>query len=314
MNRRPIIIDCDPGYDDIQAIILAKQCENVRVVAITAVSGNVALKYTEKNALAITEYLGFDVPVASGAERPLFREPLFAEEHHGEEGLLGLNLPEPSKKIVEKKAWDFIYDIAVELKGELEIVAVGPLTNIAIALMKYPELKDLVKNIYIMGGAILSGNSRFSTEFNIHVDPEAAKRVFESGIPFYLCPLDLTRQSYITDEEIVKVDEMGNKETKFFSDITKLSMRTFTGNLPQRKDGIVGSNMHDPCTLLFADDNSIFEFEECYINVETFGKNAGKTVTDCYSDKQAEVKNGYLVKSVDRKAFVEKVYSLLSKY
>lgn len=309
MEKIPVIIDSDPGTDDVAALLLAYKSERFDVKAITAVAGNVELKDTADNALRLASYIGWDVAVAKGADKPLLCPLQTAEDIHGKGGMRGLTLPDPCRGFDSRPAWDLIYDVAKECGGRLEIIAIGPLTNIATALMKYPELKSLIKRIVIMGGAILAGNTTPAAEFNIYVDPEAAKRVFESGVPVYMCPLDVTHQSYITKEEIAGIAKLGTKEAEFFAEITGRDadrMSFYSGGR--------GVPLHDPCAVLFAEDESYFEYEECFIGVETSGDFArGKTVTDCYSDKQLE-NNAFLVKSVDRDAFISRIFELMRRY
>lgn len=309
MNKIPVIIDCDPGFDDIAALILAKNIEHFDVKAVTTVAGNVELRHTTENALRLLSFLGWDIPVAKGASQPLVRKLETAEDVHGKSGMCGLELPETDKKPVPEPAWDIIYETAKANRGKLDIVAIGPLTNIAVALAKYPELAGWIRRIVIMGGAILAGNTTPAAEFNIYVDPEAAKRVFTSGIPFYLCPLDVTHEGYITGDELDEIGRLGSKEAEFFADLVRRGMHV--GKLYTSGRGVP---LHDPLALLFAADDGYFTFEECFIGVETRGSiTRGKTVTDCYSDSQLE-SNGFLVQTVDRAAFMAHIKKLLFRY
>ena len=314
MKKIPVIIDCDPGWDDTQALLLAGASDRLDVRAVTAVAGNVGLELTTRNALLVTGYMDWDVAVAAGADRPLTGERKNAEAAHGSDGLLGLQLPETDKELYPEKAWDVIYNTAVECEGLLEIIAVGPLTNIAVAFMKYPELSKLIKRIVIMGGGILSGNATFAAEFNIYADPEAAKRVFDNGVPVYVCPLDLTRQAYMTPEDVSGIDVFGSRQAKLFADVARLSMREISG-AQDSEEPSKRSTMHDSCALLFAEDDSYFVYEECHINVETRASlSRGKTITDCYSDKQIEPKNAFLVQKIDRGKMLERIYELIGSF
>jgi len=309
MNKIPVIIDCDPGVDDIAALILAKQIEVFDVKAVTTVAGNVKLKRTTKNALRLLTFLDWDIPVGKGAKKPLTCSLVTAEDVHGNDGTSGLSLPKTGKKPDSENAWDLIYRIAYENQGKLDIIAVGPLTNIAIALTKYPVLAGWINRIVIMGGAFLAGNTTPAAEFNIFVDPEAAKRVFTSGVPFYLCPLDVTHEAYITMDELDDISRLGSKEALYFADI----IRPYLAIVSMQSWGR-GAPMHDPLALLFAADNSYFTYEECFIGVETRGLlTRGRTVTDCYSDKQLD-KVGFLVQTVDRKTFIRHIKDLMSRY
>lgn len=309
MRKTPIIIDCDPGTDDIAALLLARNIERFDVKAVTTVAGNVALHHTTRNALQLLSFMGWDIPVARGADRPLVQPLVTAEDIHGKGGMLGLTLPETDKQADEKPAWDMLYEIAHANQGELEVIAMGPLTNIALALIKYPELKDWIRRIVIMGGAFLAGNITPAAEFNIYVDPDAAKRVFASGIPFHLCPLDVTHQGFITEQELDRIEGFGSDEARFFANIVRRGLAV--GRLYTEGRGVA---LHDPLALLYAADDSYYTCEVCFIGVETRGSiTRGKTVTDCYSDSQLE-NNGFLVQTVERNSFVEHIYALLRPY
>jgi len=310
MRKIPVVVDCDPGVDDIAALLLARQIEHFDVKAVTTVAGNVKLEHTTKNALELLSFMGWDIPVCKGADRPLTRALVSAEEIHGVGGMGGLTLPSTQKTPEAEPAWDIIHRLAKENPGTLEIIAVGPLTNIAIALAKYPELPGLISRIVIMGGAFLTGNTTAAAEFNIYVDPEAARRVFVSGIPFYLCPLDLTHQGYISEEELGEIGGYGSPQAKFFRDV----MMSGYYRAAEADTGGKGVALHDPMALLFAADASHFTYEECFIGVETQGLlTRGRTVTDCYSDKQLD-NNGFLVQTVKREAFIQHIKTLMKKY
>ncbi|MCL2580661.1 MAG: nucleoside hydrolase [Oscillospiraceae bacterium] len=307
-KKTPIIIDCDPGIDDIAALLLARQIPHFDVKAITTVAGNVPLAFTTQNALQLLSFMDWDVPLARGAEGPLSRPLETAEDVHGKGGMCGLTLPAANRRPVDLPAWDLIYQIAKREGGKLEIVAVGPLTNIAVALAKYPDLTKLINRITIMGGAFLAGNTTPAAEFNIYVDPEAAKRIFTSGIPFYLCPLDVTHCGYITEEELREIGGFGSKESEFFRDILLkgMAMSIYSGGK--------GVPLHDPLALLFAADPSCFTFTGCFVGVETQGPvTRGKTVTDVYSDKKLD-KNGFYVQTVNRDTFIGHIKNLMSRY
>ena len=310
MDKIPVVIDCDPGVDDIAALLLARQCEGLDVKAVTTVAGNVPLEHTTKNALELLSFLSWDIPVGRGAERPLTQRLETAEEFHGAGGMGGLTLPSTTKTPEPEPAWDLIHRLAKEHPGELEIIAVGPLTNIAIALAKYPELPGLISRIVVMGGAFLSGNTTPAAEFNIYVDPQAARRVFTSGVPFYLCPLDLTHQGYITKEELDEIGGFGSAQAKFFRDVLMFGYYEMAAAYTGGK----GVPLHDPVALLFAAEPGLFTWEECFIGVETQAQlTRGRTVTDCYSDKQLD-NNGFLVQTVNRQGFIEHIKALMKKY
>jgi inosine-uridine nucleoside N-ribohydrolase len=306
MNRTPIILDCDTGVDDAIAIMLAAQVPKFNLRAVTTVAGNVELDKTTANSLRILELIDCDVPVYAGAERPLFCEPVTAGHVHGEDGLGGVELPLNRSVQSATPAWDLIYQEACHWRGELELIAVGPLTNLGLAFLKYQDLHKLIKRIVVMGGSATSGNVTPAAEFNMYVDPEAAEIVFTSGVPVYMCGLDVTLESYYSIEEIEKISEIGSKPARFFQEVLLTILPVY------REFGLPGVCLHDPMTVLFAEDNSIFETHHVGIHIETKGElTRGKTVTDLYSDKKME-KNAYIVTDVDRKLFLARIYELMA--
>ena len=305
-KKIPVIIDCDPGCDDTAALLLAFRCPELDIRGITTVSGNVSLDKTTRNALRVCEAIGAEAPVSAGAEKPLFREPVYAPHVHGEDGLLGIPLPEPKGSVTGKHAWDAIYEEAVAQGGELQIIAVGPLTNLAIALAKYNGLGKLIRRIVIMGGAAVGGNVTPCAEFNIYVDPEAADMVFRSGIPLCVCGLDVTLKAYLTAEEIREIAALGTPQAKLFAAVTSQNCeKVFCPG---------GAPLHDPAAVLFAAGGGCFSAQDCWMGVETAGTiTRGKTVTDCFSDAQKE-KNVTLVLDVDRERFAARVKELMARY
>ena len=200
MNKRSVIIDCDPGIDDAMALLAAFRAPELDIKAITPVAGNVPLVHTAPNALKILALGGReDIPVYPGADRPLTGQAREASEVHGADGLMGWPMPEPRSVLRDEKAWDVIWREAKALGGELELIATGPLTNLAIALAKYPDLPKYIKKLTVMGGGACFGNATPAAEFNIYADPEAAEMVFRSGMPTALCGLDVCHRAHLTE-------------------------------------------------------------------------------------------------------------------
>src|SRR5271165_6432610 len=198
-----IIIDTDPGVDDALAILLALRSPEFKVEAITPVAGNVPLEFTLANALRLVEIAGrTDVPVAAGASHPLVRRLITADYVHGNNGLGGVEFPLPRIKPVSETAAEIIRRIVRSSPGEISIVAVGPLTNVATALRADPDLAPMIRSIVLMGGSLSGGNITPAAEFNFYVDPEAARIVFDAGVPLTMVGLDVTRQVLLTDEHI----------------------------------------------------------------------------------------------------------------
>lgn len=308
MDRFPVIIDCDTGIDDAAALILACRSGKLDIRCITTVAGNVELPKTTANTLKVLNLLGEDIPVYVGAQKPLCCELHTAAEVHGADGLRGIVLPDSPRKPLELPAWDAIYNEAVRLNGKLQIIAVGPLTNLAIAFAKYPKLPELIERIVIMGGSAIYGNTTPCGEFNIVVDPEAAETVFKSGVPVYLCGLDVTHCSTLSGAEIEKISAMGSPVQKFFADVCRFSL-----NWSLEHYGQDGAHLHDPCAVMFALDSSYFTYKHCWVGVETAGSiTRGKTVTDLYSDAKHEP-NAYFVTGIDRDEFARRVTEIISK-
>ena len=274
MKKTPIIFDCDTGTDDAIALMSALYSEELDIRAITTVAGNVALEHTSRNTLNLVDYLGFDIKVAKGEEKPLERKLQIAT-CHGDNGLGGIILPASTRDFYEKNAVDTIYEEALKLNGELHIVAVGPLTNIAKALIKYPDLKDMVKYITIMGGAIKGGNVTQVAEFNIFVDPEAARIVFESGIPMTMVGLDVTERTAIQEEEMEDYRNINSKAGKLTYEILQYM------NMRNKKWNQEGAIMHDGLALGTVIHPEFITTKGYYVNVETKGEfTCGHTFCD----------------------------------
>ena len=309
MERIPVWIDCDTGVDDAAALLVAHRLPQLRIVGISAVAGNVELHHTFENARRVCRLMGADYPVYRGAEGPLLRPLTTAPYVHGENGLGGVELP-PSPLMEETlPAWDALYAAARAEGGHLQVIAIGPLTNLAIALSKHPDLKDLVERIAIMGGAAQGGNATPCAEFNIFVDPHAAQMVFQSGIPIVMCGLDVTMEAYLSPKEVEELGRAGTPVCRFFQQSTRLAM-AFSERVS--KPGLC---LHDVCPVLYLTHPQLFSGEEAGVYVETRGSiTTGKTVTDLWSDKQFPQHNAFVVLGVDRSRFVEIVRSILLSY
>ena len=309
MNKLPMLLDCDTGVDDAVAILFTKYLNNLELVAVTTVAGNVEVEHTTRNTLQVLELAGMEhVPVFAGAGKPLLGETVTAHHVHGMNGLNDIELPKPKRAPEEMKAWDAIYEYAKKYKGELVLVAVGPLTNLALAIAKYKELPGLLKRIVIMGGAAVGGNVNPAAEFNVYADPEAADMVFTCGAPVYMCGLDVTMRAYFTAEELDEIASLGSKQAVFARDVMQGILQFY------RTYKLGGVAFHDPVTVLYADDDSYFQTDHAGVRVETKGRlTRGKTVCDLYSDKQME-HNAFVVTRVDRDIFKKRVLEIMAKY
>lgn len=272
--KRHIILDCDPGVDDAFAIMLANSHDGFDLRAVTAVSGNVGIEHTSRNALAICSMLNMNVRVGIGAAKPLIIEPSFAGHMHGDNGLGGIILPEPDRGFDSMKAWDLMYDEAVKLKGDLEIVAVGPLTNVAIAILKYRGLKDLVKGITIMGGSVTAGNHSQYGEFNTWADPHAAEIVLQSGIPITMFGLNATTQCALPFDELKRLGQTESTVSKLINGIYDYVKTT-------RRGAGERITLHDAIAVGYLIDERIADTRSASVSCETVGQHTyGMTVAD----------------------------------
>ena len=202
MNKIPVIIDCDPGIDDALAIIMAAASERHVIKAITATHGNVGLEGTSKNAIHLASLLDIDCVVAKGAQCPIIVPLKNAADIHGANGMGGFEFPPTDRTFSDKAAWDIMYEQAKQEKGELCLVVLGPMTNVAIALLKYPDLKNYIKRIYMMGGSRSWGNHSQNAEFNIWGDPHACEIVLHSGVPITMADLIFGNEHFLTGEQV----------------------------------------------------------------------------------------------------------------
>jgi pyrimidine-specific ribonucleoside hydrolase len=280
-----VIIDTDPGVDDAFALLLAMRSPELKIEAITPVAGNVPLELTLPNALRMVEIAGrTDIPVAAGARTPLVRRLVTAAYAHGENGLGGAVFPEPKTKPVSEPAAELIRQIIRKYPGEVTLITLGPLTNIAAALSSDSELAAKVKRLVMMGGSLSGGNITPAAEFNIYVDPEAARMVFQSGIPITMVGLDVTRKTALTDDHVRTLSAGTSAVSQAAA---KIARNAIDHN---RSQGfLIGPNMHDSLALTAFLDPSILKFDDYYVDVETNGElTAGQTLG--YSPNQGDLR------------------------
>ena len=216
-DKRKVVIDCDPGIDDCFALMMC--IKHLDVQGIVAVGGNTGLKYTERNARYMTELTGRpDIPVYAGYDMPMINKPVRATEVHGSGGLGTVSIEEPKKQLEKQHGVDYLVDTFMN-HDDITLITLGPLTNVAQALLKEPELKKRIPEILCMGGSALAGNATSAAEFNIYVDPEAAKIVFESGIPIRMVGLNVTRQNGMTPEDVELLKNIHNPVADFAAQI-----------------------------------------------------------------------------------------------
>ncbi|MDO4940946.1 MAG: nucleoside hydrolase [Erysipelotrichaceae bacterium] len=307
MNK--VWFDTDIGVDDAVALLCAYKLEDIEIVGISAVAGNAYVDDVFNNARNVTYLANKDVKVYKGASKPLLKDNRTAPIVHGKNGLGDVIIPTSPAPIEEKDAIDAIYEKAKELNGELKVVAVGPLTNIALVLRKYPDFKDYCKEIYIMGGTAVGGNATPCSEFNIYADPQAAYEVFESGIFVHMFGLDVTLKANIHTDEIAEIGTYGNKASDLFRDSLKLVVELY------KTLNVDGTCIHDACPIFYLVHPEIFKGEQCGIFVEPEGKyTTGQTVCDLYSNTKYEDRHCKLYTYVDRDAFVNYIKECYKQY
>lgn len=309
MDKRKIILDCDPGHDDAIALLLAGAHPKIDLVAVTTVAGNAEVEKTTKNALKVCELAGLhEVPVARGAGKPLIREMNTAAEIHGDSGLDGPSLPEPTKPVVQEHAVDLMIRELMQSEGEITLVPVGPLTNIALAMVKEPKIIPKIQEIVLMGGAMF-GNWTPAAEFNIYVDAEAAKIVFESGVPITMAGLELTHQAITTERILQEMKAIGNPVSDFVTELIQFFEGTY-----KEVFGFEGAPIHDACAVAYCIDENVFTRKKYRVDIETKGEfTYGMTVIDKLSVTGREP-NVYVAEKLNSERFWNLLLSTLRMY
>ncbi|MBK5924243.1 nucleoside hydrolase [Rhodovulum sulfidophilum] len=277
---RKIIIDTDPGQDDAVAILLALASpDEIEVLGLTAVAGNVPLALTQKNARMVCELAGRrDIRIFAGCDRPLAGQLVTAEHVHGRTGLDGPTLPEPTMPLQEAHAVAFLIEtLRAAPEGEITLCPLGPLTNIATALREAPEIAPRIREIVLMGGAYFEvGNITPAAEFNIFVDPEAAAIVFGSGIPITVMPLDVTHKALVTAPRNAAFRALGTPVGRAVA-----AMTDFFERYDREKYGSEGAPLHDPCVTAYLIRPELFRGRHVNVEIETEGRfTRGMTVAD----------------------------------
>lgn len=307
MTPRSIIIDADPGHDDAVALLLALASPELDTLGITTVAGNVPLSLTSRNALSVVELAGRDdVPVFAGADKPLVRAPVSAEHVHGQSGLGGVSLPEPSRPLADENAVDFIIRTLREKPaGSVTLCALGPLTNLALALMQSPKIAARLREIVLMGGAgCAGGNVTPCAEFNIYADPHAAQVVFRCGAPIVMLPLDVTHQVVSTRQRIAAIDRLGNRAGRTVAQLLSFAASTGVENY-----GGDGAPLHDPCVVAYLLRPELFGGRHLNVEIETGSAlTMGMTVADWWG-VSGRAANATFMHSVDAPGF----YALLGE-
>lgn len=313
-KRIPVIIDCDPGHDDAMAILWALAAPELEVLAVTTVAGNQTIEKVTNNAIKVLTKAGrSDIPVAMGARQPLIRRLVVGGEVvHGSSGLEGPTLPECGFAPSKLSALELLVKTLEESEEKITLVPIGPLTNIAALFITRPDLKEKVERLSIMGGGAYMGNWTPAAEYNIWADPEAAKVVFNSGLPIIMAGLDVTHKAYITREENEVLRAQGNEISVFAAELID-----YFSKYHYEVEGFPGCTMHDPTAIAALIYPDMFTSITCNVDVEVSGElTTGMTVVDTigYKEKifgEKVDKNTTVLFNVDRPRYVEAFFAAM---
>jgi pyrimidine-specific ribonucleoside hydrolase len=296
----PILIDCDPGHDDAIALLLALASPEVELLGITTVAGNQTLDKTTANALKILEFVGrTEIPVAAGAARPLVREPYVAAYVHGETGMDGPDLPRPTTSPVAQHAVDFLAGQLLGSERPVTLVPTGPLTNIGLLLARYPEVTERIERIVLMGGAIAEGNVTPAAEFNIWADPEAAARVFTSGLDVTMIGLDVTHKALFRPADSERLQATG-RVGKLVSELF-----AFYQQFHSEQYGWDGSPVHDAVAVAHVVRPGLVQTADRGVVVDCGGElSRGRTYVDLWRRAGWEP-NAHVGVDIDAQGFVD---------
>jgi purine nucleosidase len=313
MSRQRVIIDCDPGQDDAVALFLAMASpEDIEILGITAVAGNVPLELTQRNARLMCDIAGHsEIPVFAGCDRPMVRELLTAEKVHGKTGIDGVDIVAPKTPLQEQHAVDFIVETLRAAEDEsVTLVPTGPLTNIGTVIDRAPDVLPKIRQLVIMGGAMREGgNYSPSAEFNILVDPHAAAIVFDCGRPITSMGLDVTHQVLSTRARVERIRQLGNPVAE-----ATAGMLSFFERHDSKKYGVEGAPLHDPCTIAWLLSPELFEGKFCNLSVETQSElTMGHTAIDLWhvTDRPHNV---HWIYSVDADGFYDLLTERLARF
>lgn len=314
MKKIPIIIDCDPGHDDALAILWALGSKRFDIKAVTTVAGNQTIEKVTTNAVKIlTKAKVLDIPVAKGAKRPLICDlEIGGTVVHGDSGLEGPSMPEEGFEISKMNAVDLMTQILENSEEKITLVPLGPLTNIAILFTHRPDLKGKIEKISLMGGGAKTGNWTPVAEYNIFADPEAAKIVFNAGVPIIMSGLDVTHKAFVTKEENEILRAQGNEMSVFAAELID-----FFSKFHYEIEGFEGCTLHDPTAIAALIYPELFTYQDCNVDIEVDGTlTRGMTVVDVlnYKEKIYNIKTNKNVRvlfDVDRQEYVKKFFEAM---
>lgn len=311
MAPRALILDCDPGQDDAVAILLALASPGeIELLAVTTVAGNVPLERTSENARKILELAGRrDVPVHAGCRRPILVPLETAESVHGESGLDGVELPPPSLPLAAEHAVDAIVRLVMERPpGTVTLCPTGPLTNVALAIVKEPAIVPRLREIVLMGGAKGLGNVTAAAEFNFFVDPHAAAIVFDSGAPVTMIGLDLTHKVLITEERLARIRAIGTPLARAVA-----GFLDFYNRHDRERYAIPGAPLHDPCVIAHLIRPELFRGKRCRVDIETEGRFCrGRSVVDWWN-RSGRPANALVLTEADAPGFFDLLVERLAR-
>lgn len=307
-----IILDCDPGHDDAIAMLLASRAQGLRMLGVTTVAGNSYIENTTANARKVLDYAGVtDVPVYKGAGKPMMHElyRLTGAIIHGEDGLGGPTIPKAVTPIGEGHAVEFIIKTLRQHPGKVTVVATGPLTNIAMVVVQAPDVLEKIEKLVIMGGAIRDpGNITSAAEFNIYVDPEAAKIVFASGMNIYLTTLDVSMKAVFYADDIEAIRAQGDKVSLLVAELLDFFGQTHVNHF-----GFLACPIHDALCIGTLIDDQLLTWEHTFVDISVHDPlTRGETVADLWGITGHE-KNCHISTGVDRERFVKMITSHMSK-
>ncbi len=311
MPQHQIILDCDPGQDDAVAILLALGSpEEIEIIAITTVAGNVPLARTTSNAQRILALAGRnDVRVHAGCARPILRPLETAEYVHGETGLNGATLPDPPVAVAAGHAVDVIVDeLMARPPGSVTLCPIGPLTNVALAIVKEPAIVPRIKEIVLMGGSMELGNVTAAAEFNIYVDPHAARVVFESGAPIVMLGLDVTHKALVTDGRLARIKAIASPVATACA-----GLLDFFNRYDKERYHLPGAPLHDPCVVAYLLRPELFRGQQRRVDVETEGTHtSGRTVVDWWR-RSSRPPNALVINDLDDEGFFDLLVERLAR-
>ena len=303
-----MILDCDTGHDDAIALMVAARHPSVELLGVTVVAGNQTLDKTLPNTLHVCQHLGIDVPVYGGMSLPLVRDQDVADDVHGKSGLDGPVFEELSLKAQPEHAVSYLIRTLMASDGDICLVPVGPLTNIAMAMRLEPRIIPKIKKISLMGGAYGLGNATAAAEFNIFADPEAAHIVFSSGVPLVMMGLDLTNTTLADLSIIERMEGLGNKAGKLFGDIMRFTLKS------QAVNGLPAGPVHDVTAVVYLIAPEIYETKDMNVQIDlNKGLCYGRTVCD-YNERNGLPKNATVGLSLDLEKFWDIVEDVLRIY